>query len=933
MGVPSLYRWLTTKWPKVADIIFEELPQILDNDTFEPDTSLPNPNNIEFDNLYLDMNGIIHPCVHPDDRPAPETQEEMFRDIFLYIDRLFNIIRPRRLLFMAIDGTAPRAKMNQQRSRRFRASQEAQDKRKAKEELLEQRKAGGHVEDDVEVKKSFDTNQITPGTQFMFDLAEALRFYISQRISKDSGWKNVKVVLSDANVPGEGEHKIMDFIRSQRISENYDPNTRHVLYGLDADLIMLGMATHEPHFFILRENVFSQGEKSYVPLRCEYCHHEGHLKNACKALEQIKQGKQPKISRGVPKIATSTTFLTFNLSILREYLYSVFCTVRPQLTKLKFDFERIIDDYIFLCFLVGNDFLPHVPSLSIREGSIDLLCSLYLSCLPHLTEYLTYSGDAYFTSISQVIQRLGSVEDRIFKLRFEIDERKQRAKERREGVSPVEPQAKKPRLQTVESETFNQHQQEEEDQIVSPDLEASDGDPCYDVSLETTTQIVTRHASLHDPQGRVEYYKVKFEFDVTTPEGVTKLEHVCHCYAQGLAWTLKYYYQGCPSWRWFYPYHYAPLAQDLAVYIGTTSIDFDPDTRPFLPAEQLLAVFPRASSDWIPPSYRELMLTSSSPLADFYPEHIILDKEPNKPLWQAVVLLPFIDEAVFLQAIEENNCFERMDKEDKLRNMLHPNLLFVHKDHKLASTIVAASVAETPYEPIAGCQIDSYRQYITKEITTGTVPFNAKKGDGIVGYVKDTPQWKLELDQHVKSPLPFLSDLESCQCLCAALFFKDVPVNTGFAPVLLPGAILPRQALTAADLAYKPYNRHAPISEQVLGHSHHRRPFDRKRRSEGGQQRQRSASREFVPPSKQSRGGHQGPHFIPQPPPVSYGQYQVPYPPMGPGSMYSYPSHGYPPSHQPAHYIPPQSNHSTSLRGRGRGRGRGSRGRGRGRGY
>ena len=158
----------------------------------------------EVDNLYLDMNGIVHNCV-PLVNEKGGDEQDMFVECFRYIGHLFSIIKPKKLLYMAIDGVAPRAKMNQQRSRRFRSANDAREAR------AETARFGNPPTADTPKKSSFDRNAITPGTEFMARLSKHLNFFVMKKVQEDPLWAACEnIVLSGPECPGEGEHKIME---------------------------------------------------------------------------------------------------------------------------------------------------------------------------------------------------------------------------------------------------------------------------------------------------------------------------------------------------------------------------------------------------------------------------------------------------------------------------------------------------------------------------------------------------------------------------------------------------------------------------------------------------------------------------------------------------------------------------------------------------
>ena len=910
MGVPSFYRWIAQKYPKIVADVAEDEPVDALGRRVELNSAEANPNGIEFDNLYLDMNGIIHPCFHPEDRPAPTTEEEVFECIFDYIDRLFLMIRPRKVLYMAIDGVAPRAKMNQQRSRRFRSAQEAREKAEEEEKLREKLIREGVKVQPKQESGVFDSNVITPGTPFMGRLSEALKYYVHDKLNNDPGWRGIEVIFSDASVPGEGEHKAMHYIRQQRGLPGANPNTRHVVYGLDADLIMLALATHEPHFWILREIVF-QKKDNEAPQTLGL------------GTEETK--KKVAIAR--------KPYQLLSVSVLREYLALDMRPVAP--TPFKLDPERMFDDFIFMCFFVGNDFLPHSPTLEIREGAIDLLMTLYRNCLPTLGGYLCADGRPNLSIVEKFVRLVSEHEDAIFQKRAKKEARmrssrqrdkqkakdyyerqrkgsgtnvpqhrvlggsrnasdrapaapteqlvalgrgkptpppsapktaaenksaadalrerlKTRGKRAAEATADVAPEAdtdaKKAKVSDADKaekdekakEFWNQLAEKAESesattvetidtvesdevpshpfvQSTAPDAQPGDWmcptgcgsmyaskGSCFrcgcprpsEVREFKAGEVMDSKSFLKQLEGIVKamgereeetdnirlgesgwkdrYYEAKMQATPQTRDEI--IRGMVIEYVRGLIWVCRYYFEGCCSWSWFYPFHYAPFASDL-YDLSTISTDFDLG-KPFKPFSQLMGVLPAASSHALPAAFAPLMSDKDSPIIDFYPEDFALDMNGKRFTWQAVALLPWIDAN---RLLEQTEMLEyTLTAEEKRRNSINEEEIYVNAAHPLAKQFL--ELEEREDEDV--------------EKTLKMDPKLSKGMNATLVSVKRDAQPTM-----IPSPMSSRQDISNNKVVVASM---RLPTDRFVPPVLMPGAVLPTPMVTEADLPPPP---------------------------------------------------------------------------------------------------------------------------------
>jgi len=503
MGIPRFFRFINEQFPHVAK-----------------STSFNSGFKLAVDNLYLDANGILHNCsreIYFSKTPrlarstnGPVNKETMvFKAITAYIDQLLQYVKPRKVFYIAIDGPAPLAKQSQQRQRRYKAALEK-------------------TEDEMQ---TFDSTCITPGTVFMERVSKFICEYIKKRVASDPQWGAVTVIFSGPDVPGEGEHKIVQYIREQPSSRN----DVHCMYGLDADLFMLSLATHCPKFYLLREDQFRT-------------------------------------------VWNDTLFYTVDIKKLRRGLIEKWGGDDCK------SGDSLINDFIFICFMAGNDFLHSLPACHDLSESIDFLMDLRLQTLK--CEFITAGPQNYnLGNLTEFLSQLAKSEVQIISGQFYHQNF--------------------PNL-TLNSSLENPLQ------------------PSFGINL-------AKYRELYYKKANVDHKNIK------------QVRALCKNYIQGLEWVHYYYHNKPKNWGWYYPYHYSPLVTDLVEYLTTTTKLSRVSTKeiePIKPFEQLLCVVPPRSKNLLP-TFLQGMYTGI--LKEWFPLEFPIDLEGKTREWEGIGILPFID--------------------------------------------------------------------------------------------------------------------------------------------------------------------------------------------------------------------------------------------------------------------------------------------------
>jgi 5'-3' exonuclease len=495
---------------------------------------------IPVNNLYLDCNSIIYDAVHNIDftKLVVSDIDTIINSVCSKIDEYIFELKPDNIVYIAFDGVAPVAKLEQQRSRRYKS--------------LYQNNISKSIFKDAK-PDPWNTTAITPGTNFMKKLNENIR----RKYNEPKKYNIDSFILSPSDKYGEGEHKLFEFIR-QFPEHHKDKNT--VIYGLDADLIMLSI-NHLP----ISQNIYLFRETPHF-------------------IKSINSELEPDESYiiDIPELAKIITLDMNN---------GVELTTEQQKNR--------IYDYIFLCFFLGNDFMPHFPSVNIRTGGVDKMLNAYKATIGNSNENLTDGKKIYWKNVRKLVQHLANLEEENLKM-----ETKMRDRREKQELPDITPEDKFKKFDAI---------------------------PQYERALE-------KHINPFKSNWQQRYYKCLFDVDI---DAVRK-KQICTNYLEGLEWTMKYYTTGCPDWRWCYNHNYPPLFSDLLHYIPVFDAEFVPNKKPAPVTElvQLAYVLPKQSLHLLPEKLYEGLVLNH---IDWYKADCEFVWSYCRFFWEAHVQLPHID--------------------------------------------------------------------------------------------------------------------------------------------------------------------------------------------------------------------------------------------------------------------------------------------------
>jgi len=538
MGIPSYFSYVVKNHPEIIQMFIQ--------------------GGIAIDNLYIDANSIIYDAFHSmtSEETSGNLTKILIEKVICKIKEYIKIVAPTKGVIVSFDGVAPMAKLEQQRTRRFKS--------------LFQTTISNNVNNLPD--PTWSTASITPGTSFMKDLNRELFTHFN----KEKGFGNQLpiITISTSDDAGEGEHKICKHIRDN--PSHKDQTT--VIYGLDADLIMLAI--------------------NHLPL--------------CKQIYLFRE--TPDFIKSIDSQLEPNHNYLFDIRRLAD---NIVVDMQQEIQFSSTDANRRLYDYIFMCFLLGNDFLPHFPAINIRTGGVDKLLRHYKNAIGSSNRFMVdiENKKIIWKNVRLLFESLAAQEHAYISAEHATRDKR----ERQQSYA-----------QTPSKKVKSAAEMTEDDRSKAV-LEQFQNIPCVERSTE-------KYISPDRDAWEHRYYVKLVEVEPSEE----RVRQVCVNYLEGLEWTFKYYISDCPDWRWKYKYHYPPLLSDLVKHVPYFNTTFIPenDSVALDQRVQLCYVLPRRNLSLLPYKIYNQLHTR---FIHYYPEKAEFEWSYCRYFWEAHPKLPEID--------------------------------------------------------------------------------------------------------------------------------------------------------------------------------------------------------------------------------------------------------------------------------------------------